>query len=781
MSRPRPARALSLLLCVALFGSAFVANADAKHLSKAQKHAISKKLLKAVKKNPRVISKRWFLKKASLVSFSLPSTIRLTPAKDQNGNYITNDTTKNTAVLNLGPSLGSRTIGLTGALHANINFNDAFDGGSLGDVKISLPADTSALTTTGVPLLTNSNARASSPQIAPEAELINMIIPNAAAGATLAITNGHTGTVITAPFAVTGPGTGGAPTAFDTALLASAQAALSPAGNYANAVGLGGVYEYSAPFAAATGPLSVPAACPVGAPGVYQCTVVSLVFTGKDAGGANQNGVPWLPEFPSGSALPAASFPDWRLAKTANGDTADNTAPVLNAGSVVLPGPFTLSPIGASVRATKGVKDSDGMGGCGSFEGNGTGSTGNGPLGFSASSPSARDTDFVSNLVGTSLDNSSNDVNQMGPGPFDGLGGASTAVPGDVVLRTPPLKLSIAAPGTVDAPGDNTDNPGGTLTAGYTAGGLSITVDDASGFHVGNPITVSDGFNQSLATVTGVNTTTNVLTLAGQLLPAHSYAADSTNVQITSSGVVKKVIGASGGRANLFGAPVNGLSNGNSVDVTVNLGLDLTAISRQVDGAFPEPAGPGNVNEKTGNISAYFNCRQAWTGNIRNYLNGIKLVGALRISPAVTADGKVRIAKVALRTPQPVPAQLAACLQPHQLYMSGNPLLADPAGFTVGPQLLPITGDFNPLAILLASGIPDPANAAHNFLSNSAAPTNTPCNSTGGPLNRDPFNVSPKAGGTGLSNLLNSGAAVGVSGNISTKIQAGVIIGNFTN
>ena len=76
MSR-RTLRVLGLTLIIALIGSAFVANADAKKLSKSQKAAISKKLMRAVKKNPRVISKRWFLKKASLVSFSLPSTIRL--------------------------------------------------------------------------------------------------------------------------------------------------------------------------------------------------------------------------------------------------------------------------------------------------------------------------------------------------------------------------------------------------------------------------------------------------------------------------------------------------------------------------------------------------------------------------------------------------------------------------------------------------------------------------------------------------------------------------------
>src|SRR3954465_4043248 len=118
MSR-RTLRVLGLTLIVAVFTSAFVANADARthKLSKAQKTAISKKLLRAAKKNPRVISKRWFLKKASLVSFSLPSTIRLDAVNDQAGNH----GAQNTATLDLGPSLGTRSINLGGSLHANIN------------------------------------------------------------------------------------------------------------------------------------------------------------------------------------------------------------------------------------------------------------------------------------------------------------------------------------------------------------------------------------------------------------------------------------------------------------------------------------------------------------------------------------------------------------------------------------------------------------------------------------------------------------------------------------
>jgi len=144
----------------------------------------------------------------------------------------------------------------------------------------------------------------------------------------------------------------------------------------------------------------------------------------------------------------------------------------------------------------------------------------------------------------------------------------------------------------------------------------------------------------------------------------------------------------------------------------------------------------------------------------------------------------VRIAKVALRTPSPVPASLAACLQPQYLYLNANPFVSDPGANGAAPQLLS-GGVFNPLAVLIGSGVPNPANAAHNFLGNQPSPSTTSpaatdCNAGGGPLYRDPFNVQAKPGGSGLSNILNTGAAVGVSGNISTKIQAEVIVGNYT-
>ena len=59
-----------------VFG-AFAGGASAKKISKAQKAKISKQLRKQIKKNPRAIRSKSFLRKAALVNFKLPVTIRL--------------------------------------------------------------------------------------------------------------------------------------------------------------------------------------------------------------------------------------------------------------------------------------------------------------------------------------------------------------------------------------------------------------------------------------------------------------------------------------------------------------------------------------------------------------------------------------------------------------------------------------------------------------------------------------------------------------------------------
>jgi hypothetical protein len=225
-------------------------------------------------------------------------------------------------------------------------------------------------------------------------------------------------------------------------------------------------------------------------------------------------------------------------------------------------------------------------------------------------------------------------------------------------------------------------------------------------------------------------------------------------------------VGRSGGRANLFGSPVNGLSAGNSVDVTVNLATKINSIAREVDGAYPGAA--GGAGETGGNISAYFNCRQAWTGYVDNYLTGINLTGNLKIAPAITADGKLRIAKVNLSTPAGKEAKVAvaACLSPYQLYAAGKDyaalgLPADPVA-PLSPSLIGGSpAAFNPLLAIESTAV-------------GGAP-NVPCNTSSPSLNRGPFNVGPIPGGVSLTN----GSQVAVAGDLSVdNLSAEVLIGN---
>jgi lysophospholipase L1-like esterase len=149
-------------LCVSLVGP--VTGASARVHQKARLGAKAKRversrLMRMVKKNPRVISKRSFVKRASLVNFKLPITVRL-----RSSNVASNP---NTADLDLGASLGKRQIGLGGSLAGEIVFHDSYDGGALGNVEVSLNPGPKALTTTSVPLLWNTDVSNNTTSVAP--------------------------------------------------------------------------------------------------------------------------------------------------------------------------------------------------------------------------------------------------------------------------------------------------------------------------------------------------------------------------------------------------------------------------------------------------------------------------------------------------------------------------------------------------------------------------------------------------------------------------------------
>ena len=140
------------------------------HLSHARKAKIRAELRRLVKQNPRVLRRRSFLRRAALVNFNLPVTIRLrNPCMTDNGQNpapgagqtcATQGTALNqlsvpSARVNLGPSLGARDIVISGALAAVVEFQDTLDGGAIGNVNIKLLPSDKSLLTSSVPLLWN--------------------------------------------------------------------------------------------------------------------------------------------------------------------------------------------------------------------------------------------------------------------------------------------------------------------------------------------------------------------------------------------------------------------------------------------------------------------------------------------------------------------------------------------------------------------------------------------------------------------------------------------------
>jgi hypothetical protein len=250
-----------------------------------------------------------------------------------------------------------------------------------------------------------------------------------------------------------------------------------------------------------------------------------------------------------------------------------------------------------------------------------------------------------------------------------------------------------------------------------------------------------------------------------------SVAAPDLAIPTTASNAVTgspTYVGKSGGQADLFG---NLPGKNTKVDVTVSLSTAINSILREVNGNFPAPAGGGGTGEENGNISAYFNCRQAWSGEVQNLIQ-TKLTGDLKISPAITADGKLRIARVKLSSPTSSRVSLAACLVPYALFAAGNPLTGDTA--------YPGVGNYGPS---LANNDPtlfDPTAAILPYIT-SPAPTSIKCDQHGTPLDRAPFNVghiNADPAGNDAPGGVTDGSQVNVAGDISvTNLTAEVLIG----
>jgi len=160
------------------------------------------------------------------------------------------------------------------------------------------------------------------------------------------------------------------------------------------------------------------------------------------------------------------------------------------------------------------------------------------------------------------------------------------------------------------------------------------------------------------------------------------------NLQVATSGTTAPLAGGpdgtqtttfgkSGGQANLFGN-IPGKSYG--IDVTVSLVTQINSILRAVD---PDAQ---RVREGAAWPAALFDCRQAITGSVPNAIPDVHLKGSLKISPAITPSGDLRIAKASLSSlaePYPTHVALAACLSPYSVLAAQNSHNTDSSSYPV--------------------------------------------------------------------------------------------------
>jgi hypothetical protein len=261
--RHRVSRVAVVVTALALVFGVVAGTASARTLSRHQRSVVRHQLLRAIKKNPKLIRKASFLKKASLVDFKLPVVIRLRdrvacgvagePACPA-GSTFTDPASgqsafdPNSANVDLGTSLGTRSISLGGTLPAEIQFHDSFDGGGLGNVDLRILRDTTGatgLTSSSIPLLWNT-------QVSGSGTHWFLSGGNAAAGCGDFVNSGAT-----APFS--DPSVGPTAAGFTHPTLVTPDTGLpyntSPAGPLPAANGGGSGFAFGVPYIAAAGPL----------------------------------------------------------------------------------------------------------------------------------------------------------------------------------------------------------------------------------------------------------------------------------------------------------------------------------------------------------------------------------------------------------------------------------------------------------------------------------------------------------------------------------------------
>jgi hypothetical protein len=573
------------------------AKAPAKRLSKQQRAKIAKQLRREVRKNPRVVRRKSFLRRAALVNFRLPVTLVLRTGDDPSTPGVDESATRNPnrANVDLGASLGRREVDLGGRLAAEIAFADSYDGGALGNVKIELlPSATRALQTTSIPLVWNDRVWTDS-TTRWDANAVNDLL--------------------NAGQQVTTPGCGD----FDSS---TSDLSRAIAGNLIFARGY------------------LPVAGGPGLPGYP----LNQAADGTNPAPGQQNYDPHNTNIPEGF-LPQQSGIDTPTRLQAARNPGD---PMALGGN---PSPFPY-------------------------------------------------------------------MSWMTPG---GLSQPPSVA--DTVLRTAPLTLQVAQPGTQ----------------------VNMTGMPDQG---GNP--------------DGVNGSQNV------------------------------VIGKSGGEANLFGR-IPGKSYG--IDVTASFATRISSIIRIVD----QDLTGRNLIEGEPWPAGVFGCRQVYTGFVDNYLPGIRLRGNLRIAPAITADGHLRIATATVSSPSPTRVPVAACVVPMASFQKPNDAAGEnrpdaPAGsyteyddnlpspFSAGVVLQPLdpslypqyTGGMTPL-----SELPVEINTARDRP--PARPCNTPADRIVQQSAMQPMTVplmAPALPSNGYTETA-SGATITVAADLDvTNVSIDVLIGD---
>jgi hypothetical protein len=260
----------------------------------------------------------------------------------------------------------------------------------------------------------------------------------------------------------------------------------------------------------------------------------------------------------------------------------------------------------------------------------------------------------------------------------------------------------------------------------------------------------------------------------------------ATGLDNGPQGTQSIVTGPSGGEANLFG---NIPGKGHSIDVTVSLATTINAIARITDqDVFNTPLESGDPYP-----AHVFNCRQVWLGGVQNYIPGVRLKGNLRIAPAITKDGKLRIAKATVSSPESTRVALSACLFPHSPFAKPNANTTLNTAPTIPfSGAVGTPGQFSPAGlwpqnsdILPESSVEEAYSPSTSY--GATAPTNAKCNTPAWKIVRDAGltgSVDPLLPANAANGYTTtaSGSQVTVAGDINVPpLNVDVLIGDASD